>query len=49
MNSKISLGTAAIFFSSESLSKTGYCLGLCQRQFHLHGLTRHVRNANREL
>ena len=51
MNSDIHvpLETAAIFFvSSEPLSKTGHWLGVCYGWFHLHGLTRHVRNANRD-
>ena len=37
MNSYIQLQTAAIFFSIEPLSKTGYWLGVCHGWFHLQG------------
>ena len=37
------------FFVSQSLSKTGFWLGVCHGWFHLHGLTRPVRSANRDL
>ena len=49
MKSYIPLETAAIFFSGEPFSKTRYYLAVCHGWFHLHGLTRPVRNANREL
>ena len=48
MKSYIQLEMAAIFSSSEPLSKTGY-LGVCRDLLHLHWLTRPVRCANREL
>ena len=38
MNSDIPLQTAAIFFSDELLSETGYWLGVCHGWFHLHGI-----------
>ena len=47
MNSYIQLQTAAIFFSIEPLSKTGYWLGECHGWFHLQGLTGGVKNASR--
>ena len=47
MNSYILLQTAAIFFSIEPLSKTGYWQGVCHGWFHLQGLTRGVKNASR--
>ena len=37
--------TAAIFFSIEPWSKTGYWLGVCHGWFHFHGLARVARNA----
>ena len=46
MNSYIQLRTAAIFFSIEPLSKTGYWLGVCHGWFHLQGLTGSVKNAS---
>ena len=46
MNSYIQLQTAAIFFSIEPLSTTGYWLGVCHGWFHLQGLTGGVKNAN---
>ena len=48
MNSYIQLQTAAIFFSIEPLSKTGYWLGVCHGSFHLQGLTGGVKNASWE-
>ena len=36
-------------FSSESLTKRGYWLGVYHGLFHLHGLTRAARSENREL
>ena len=47
MNSDILLHTAAIFFSIEPLSKTGYWLGVYHGCFHLQGLPKAVRNTNR--
>ena len=47
MNSYILLQMAAIFFSIEPLSQTGYCLGVCYGWFHLQGLTGGVKNASR--
>ena len=44
MKSYIQLEMAAIFFSSEPLSKTGYDLEVCHGWLHLHGLTRPVMN-----
>ena len=38
MNSDIRLQMAAIFFSDELLSATGYWLGVCHGWFHLHRL-----------
>ena len=38
MNSDIRLQTAAIFFSDELLSETGYWLCVCHGWFHLHRL-----------
>ena len=38
MNSHKRLQTAAIFFSDELLSETGYWLGVCHDWFHLHRL-----------
>ena len=46
MNSYIQLQTAAIFFSIEPLSKTGYWLGVCHGWLHLQGLTGSVKNAS---
>ena len=46
MNSYIQLQKAAIFFSIEPLSKTGYWLGVCHGWFHLQGLTGGVKNAS---
>ena len=36
--------TAAIFFSREPLSKTGYWLGVCHGWFHLHWHPRSIRS-----
>ena len=47
MNSYIQLQTAAIFFSIEPLSITGYWLGVCHGWFHLQRLTGGVKNASR--
>ena len=49
MKSYIPLETAAIFFSCEPISKTGYWLNVCYGWFHLHGLTQAARSENREL
>ena len=49
MKSFIPLETAAIFFSSEPFSQTGYWLGVCHGLFHLHGFNWPMRSANREL
>ena len=49
MKSVIPLAMAAIFFSSEPLSETGYWLGYVMVDLILHGLTRPVRSANQEL
>ena len=46
MNSSIQLQTAAILFSIEPSSKTGYWLGVCHGWFHLQGLTGDVKNAS---
>ena len=48
LNSDIPL-EMAVLISSEPLSKTGYWLSVCHGWFHLHGLTRDARSANREL
>ena len=44
MNSDIWLQTAAIFFSDELWSETGYWLGVCHGWFHLHRLTQAARS-----
>ena len=49
MKNYIPLETAAIFFSCEPISKTGYWIDVCYGWFHLHGLTRAARSENREL
>ena len=49
MKSYIPLETAAIFFSCEPISKTGYWLGVSYGWFHLHRLTRASRSENWEL
>ena len=49
MKSYIQLETAAVFFSCEPISKTGYRLGVYYGWFHLHGITRAARSENREL
>ena len=46
MNSDILLQTAAIFFSDELLSETGYWLGVCHGSFHLHGLPPAARSGS---
>ena len=43
------LETAAMFFSCEPISKTGYRIGVCYGSFHLHGLTHAARSENGEL
>ena len=43
MRNYIQRDSAAIFFSVESLTKTGHCLGVCHGGFHLHGLARGTR------
>ena len=47
MNSDILLKTAAIFFSVEYISQTGYWLGLCHCWFHLQGLAWAVKISSR--
>ena len=47
MKSYILQQTAAIFFSIELISKTGYWLRVCHGWFYLQGLPRAVRNASR--
>ena len=39
----------SVKFKLAPLSKTGYWLGVCHGWFHLHGLTRPARSANRKL
>ena len=46
MNSDIQLQTAAIFFSDELLSETGYWLGVCHGWFHLHRLPLAARSGS---
>ena len=46
MNSDILLQTAAIFFSNELLSETGYWLSVCHGWFHLHGLPQAARSGS---
>ena len=46
MNSYIPLQTAAIFFSDDILSETGYWLGVCHGWFHLHGLPLAARSGS---
>ena len=47
INSDILLQTAAIYFSIEPVSKTGYWLGVWHGLFHLQGLTGDMRIASR--
>ena len=42
-------GNGSHIFSIEPLSKTGYLQGLCHGRIHLHGRTRAVMSATREL